>query len=388
QPAENVSLLMQYPPAFTFATSSMAVATGTNDRWDVGTLAPGQGGTFTFTGTIVGSVRAQYPITGSVLTDISGEEYAINSQPVNFVLVAAPLALSISANGSSTYVSKAGDSINYVLTYTNNSNVTLSSVNIAASLVGAMYDFTTLRTNGAFNSKTGTVTWYAANAPALTSVAPGQSGSVTFSIKTKGSFPIKQLSDKDYTLGVRGTIQSPTVLPNTSGTSTVSVTTAESKMAGDIELASKGYWQSGPYPPAVNQPTMYTVDWTITNYSTDVKDIAVSAYLQSGTSFIGTATSTVSSTPLYDPGTGLITWIIPSIAAGTGVADAPVSASFTVSNTPAVNQVGSDITLLGPTSLTSTDAFAGGLLLSNAKEITTALPDDKSLGSGIRQVVQ
>ena len=390
---QGAVIQMKYPPAFAFVTSSIAVATGTNNTWNVGTLAPGQSGSFTITGTIVGPTQTQYPIAGSVFTNISGEQYAINSQPVNFTLVAPPLALAVDVNNSSTYVSKAGDSLNYTLTYTNNSSVTLASVNITANLVGQMYDFTSLQTNGSFNSKTDTITWVAANAPALTSVAPGQSGSVTFSINTKNSFPIKLPSDKNYTLNVSGTVQSPTVLPNTSGANTISVVTAQNKVAGAIALTAKGYWQSGPYPPKVDQPTMYTINWTITNYSTDAQNIAVSAYLQSGTSFIGgIASSTTASSsapaPVYDPGTGLITWTIPSIAAGTGIIDAPISTSFTVSNIPAVNQVGSDVTLLGATSLSATDAFAGDAFLATTNPITTALPDDKSLGTGLHQVTQ
>ncbi len=327
---QGAVIQMKYPPAFTFGTSTLAVATGTNNTWNIGTLAPGQSGSFTITGTIVGPTQTQYPITGSVLTTISGQQYAINSQPVNFTLVAPPLALSVGVNNSSTYVSRAGDSLDYTLTYTNNSTVTLASVNITANLVGQMYDFTSLQTNGSFNSKTNTITWVAANAPALASVAPGQSGSVTFSIKTKNSFPIKLPSDKNYVLNVIGTIQSPTVLPNTSGTSTISVVKTQNKVGGAIALASQGYWQSGPYPPKVNQPTMYTIDWTITNYSPDAQNITVSAYLQSGTSFIGGTDGTTSSTtaasssvpaPVYDPGTGLITWTIHFIAAGTGIVD-------------------------------------------------------------------
>jgi hypothetical protein len=390
---QGAVIQMKYPPAFTFVTSSIAVATGTNNTWNVGTLASGQSGSFTITGTIVGSVQAQYPVTGSVFTNISGEQYTINSQQVNFTLVAPPLALVVGVNNSSTYVSKAGDSLSYTLTYTNNSNVTLASVNITANLVGQMYDFASLQTNGSFNSKTDTITWVAANAPALASVAPGQSGSVTFSIKTKNSFPIKLPSDKNYTLNLSGTVQSPTVLPNTSGTSTISVVTAQNKIAGAIALTAKGYWQSGPYPPKVDQPTMYTIDWAITNYSTDAQNIIVSAYLQSGASFIGETTSSTTASssvpaPVYNPGTGLITWTIPSIAAGTGIVDAPVSTSFTVSNTPAVNQVGSDITLLGATSLSATDAFTGGAFSVTTNPLTTALPDDKTLGTGLHQVTQ
>ena len=64
-------------------------------------------------------------------------------------------------------MAKLGDSLNYTLTYTNNSNVTFKSVNVSATLAGAMYDFSSLQTDGSFNSKTDTIAWSAANTPAL-----------------------------------------------------------------------------------------------------------------------------------------------------------------------------------------------------------------------------
>lgn len=378
QDIQNVSIQLAYPPAFAFASSS--IPAGSNNTWNIGTVPGGTSGSFIVMGTIVGSPQAQYPMTGTVLLDISGQSYPINSQSLaSFTVVQPPLALTIAPNGSSSYISSAGDDIQYVLSYTNNSNITFSSVNITANLVGQMFNFSSLQTNGAFSSRTNTITWSAANTPALASVAPGQSGTVTFTVKTKTAFPIKLPSDKDYTLNVTGTIVSPTVPPNTAGSSTISVTALQTKIGGAMTLASTGYFQSGPYPPTVNQETQYAIHWDIVNYSTDAQNVTVSAYLQSGTTLIGTPTSNISSTPTYNPGTGLITWTIPSVAAGTGVITPPVEAVLDVGNIPAVNQVGQDVTLLGASSLTASDTFTGQMLQASADAVTTALLDDPNI---------
>ncbi len=393
-PIPSARIVLQYPPAYTFVTSSIAEATDTVPSsslgtWELGTLAPGQGGSFTVTGNIVGPSRAQYQIGGTISTRLAGRTYPMNAQPVNLALVPAPLALSISVNGNPRYTTFAGDQLSYTLTYTNNSEATLSDVKIAATLTGRMFDFTSLQTQGAFDSRNDTVTWYAANTPALASLAPGQSGSVTFSVNVKNTFPITQLGDKNYALAIRGTIESPTVIPGAPGSNTISVATITNKVGGQMELTSVGYWKSGPYPPKVNQPTSYRIDWAIKNYSTDASSVTVSAYLQSGTSFIGAASSTgTTSTPSYDPGTGLVTWTIPYIPAGTGIIDPSVKASFIVSNTPAVNQAGSDVTLLGPTTLTASDTWTGGSFNLQANSVTTALPNDPAVaGSGTNGAV-
>lgn len=399
---QGVQLTMQYPPAFHFvSSSSTAPIDAGDDTWNLGALAPNATGTLVITGNLVGPSQAQYQLTGTIGATFSGQNYPAASAPVSFVVTPSPLSIAITLNDSSTYITKAGDNLAYTLTYTNNSNVTFKTVSISAALAGSMYDFSSLQTTGSFNSKLDTITWYAANTPALASLAPGQSGAVQFNISTLGAFPLQLVDEgyKDYSLKVTATATSPTVPPNTAGASTTSVTALTTKVGGKITLAADGYYKeastsitnAGPYPPTVNQPTQYTIHWDITNYATDATSVTVSAYLQSGTTFTGAATSTglaSSSLPVYNAGTGEVTWTIPFIPATAGVAGPPVAAIFQVSNTPAVNQIGNPVTLMGPTTLTATDAYTGQMVTLTAPAITTQLPDDPSLGGQAGDVVQ
>jgi hypothetical protein len=396
QNVANAQITLGYPSSsYTFFGSSIPVATGTGYQsssggvWNLGTLSPGQGGSFTVTGSIVGSAQSQYQFNGALTTNIDGEQYVVNAQPVNLSLIEPPLSLGVTLNNTTNYVAGTDDTLGYTLTYTNNSSVSLGSVRINAALSGQMFNFSTLQTDGSFNSQNNTITWYAANTPGLTSLAPGQSGSVTFSVKTQSTYPIRLPSDKDFSLGVTGSIASPTVIPGASGTSTVSVVTASNKVGGAIALATLGYLKSGPYPPKVNQATTYTIKLEVTNYSTDVQNVTVTGYLESGTTLVGIASSTqTTSTPAYNAGTGEITWTIPYIPAGTGITDAPVTASFTVTNTPAVNQVNKDVTLVGTMALTGMDEWTGSQFSTTANALTTALPNDTQLGNQTREVTE
>jgi hypothetical protein len=408
---QGIQLQMNYPPAYHFVSSSgTAPINNGNDTWDLGSLAANATGTLVITGNIVGPAQAPYSLTGTIGANFSGQNYPAASQQTSFTVIPSPLSLTISLNNSSTYVSKIGDSLNYILTYTNNSNVTFQDVNISATLTGQMYDFPTLKTDGSFNSQSDVITWYAANTPALASLAPGQSGTVDFTIETLPTFPtqLAEKGEKNYSLSVTAEAQSPTVLQSTAGTNTTSVTTLTNKVAGEITLGANGYVKettpgianAGPYPPVANLPTEYTIHWDIANYSTDATSVTVSAYLQSGTTFTGVATSsglavisgvgttsTPPSVPTYDAGTGLITWTIPFIPATTGVVGPPAQAVFQVTNTPAINQVGQTVTLLGPTTLTATDEFTGSTVTLTAPPVTTYLPNDPSLNSQSGDVI-
>lgn len=397
---QGVQFEMQYPPAFRFVSSSTTAPTDAgDDTWDLGTLGPEATGTLTITGNIVGPTQAQYPLTGTIGATFTGQNYPAYTAPVTFAVTPSPLSLTLTLNNTSTYVAKTSDSLTYKLTYTNNSTVTFQTVNITAALTGQMFDFASLETDGSFNSKSDTITWQTANTPALAALAPGQSGSVTFTVNTLAAFPSALESEgyKNYTLGVTATAESPTVPPNTAGADTTSVTTLTNKIGGEMTLSANGYAKeitsaiknTGPYPPTVDEPTEYTVHWNLANYSTDMENVTVSAYLQSGTTFTGVATSTVaSSTFTYNAGTGQVTWTIPYIPATAGVVGGPVQEIFQISNTPAVNQVGQAPTLVGPATLTATDEFTSSTVEATADAITTRLPNDPSVSGQIGVVVQ
>ena len=394
----DLRIALQLPPAFTFSASSLLADSAANDEWDVGSLAPGASGSFSVTGSIVGPDNAPYAIVGNASADFAGQSYPIASQTANLVMAPSPLQLGIALNGGQNYVAKLSDGLDYTISYVNNSNITIQNAVITAKLVGAMFDFASLRSGGTFSSITNTVTWNGANTPALQNIAPGQSGTVDITVATKGSYPIRLPSNKNYALSINGQIVSPTVPAGTAASATISVASLTNKVGGQVSFAAAGYWHdpafsvasnTGPYPPKTDQPTEYTIHWDITNYSTDIANVTVSAYLQSGTTCTGQFASTVSGAlPTCDPTTGLVSWTVPLIPATTGVISPKAEAVFQVVNTPAVNQVGGNVTLLGPTTFTAMDQFTSSTVNLSVSVIDTTLPNDTTQTNGSRQVRQ
>jgi hypothetical protein len=397
---DDVKIQMQYPSSFAFQKSSgtQPVAPG-NTVWNLGQLVAGASGTFAITGNLVGQDRALYSITANALLAVQGQTYTVASPSANLAIAPSPLSITGALNGSPDYVTKAGDQLQYAFTYLNNSAIAFQNVQIVVTLTGAMVDFKTLQSNASFNSLTNTLTWYPANTPELALVAPGQSGTVTVTVGTKSTFPIRFFGDKNYVVKAHAKIQSATVPSGTTASSTVSVMDMQNKVGGAITLDSRGYFyelkstgisNKGPYPPKINQPTTYTIHWRITDYATDAQNVTVAATLQSGTTCTGhTKVSIASSTLTCNPANGQVMWQIPFIAATTGVINPPAEAVFQVKNTPAVNQLGSVITILGPAALTATDVFTSSTLTATAPAIMTDLPDDTSINPlQSRQVTQ
>ncbi|HVN26823.1 MAG TPA: hypothetical protein VMT99_04225 [Candidatus Paceibacterota bacterium] len=398
----DAQFVMDFPAAFAFTSSSAlftsngASVGGTRRTWDLGAIAPAASGTFTISGSLNGPAGASYALAGALNGVLNGSSFPIQSQTVTVAVAQSPLEIGITLNNSSTYVASAGDELNYELTYANNSSVSFQNVMITAKLTGSMYDFSKLKTNGSFNSVNDTITWTVASVPGLASVAPGQGGTIDFSVNAKSAYPIRLVSDKNFTLKALATITSPTLPPNTPlGSNTQSIVQLATKVGGAVTLGASAYRRdplgianTGPYPPRVNQSSTYTVHWKITNYATDLSNVVVSAYLQSGSTFTGVASSTVpSSTPQYDSATGLVTWTLPALQATAGILTPAPEAVFQVSNTPAVNEVGQRVLLMSETSLVATDTFTGEPVAAQADVITTDLPDDASLGSVLNKAV-
>ncbi len=389
QNLSGISLALVYPPVYNFKTSSVPPTAG-NNTWSLSSIAPGAGGSFTVTGSVTGAEQSFFQMEADINAQINNQSYQVNSQKLQLVIASSPLSISIGLNNSSNYVSKLSDNLSYTITYQNNSSVAFQNAVITAALTGDLYDFSSFQTNGFFNGLTQTFTWNASNVPELASIAPNQSGSVSLTIGVKSSYPIKRISDKNFSLSVKAQIASQTVLPNSNTSQTIGLAQLETPVQGMVNILSKGYFRdaasgilnSGPFPPRVNQPTEYTIHWIINNYSTDISNVTVKATLASNVAWTGTVKSNIgSSSPAYDPSSNTITWQINKIPATTGIVLPAAEAVFQIKSTPSINQLNDFASLVSQTTLTADDNFTNVPLSDSANEITTALPDDPTIPS-------
>lgn len=396
QEFRNVRVRMDYPPIFRFVKSNITPDGTGNNLWTFTTLKAGERGDITIRGSALGPEQSFFSMTGELTSDFLGQTYTVSSQTASVNISQAPLSVRATVNGAGPdYVARVADLLQYTISYRNNSNVTFQDLTVKARLTGELYDFATIQANAPFNSLTNTLSWFVANTPELASLAPGEERSVAFTVKLRESFPIRRISDKNYLLKVQAEVDSPTLPPGTAADRTVSIASLENKVVGAITVDAQGYWRdagsgflnSGPYPPKVNRPTQYTIHWLVTNYATDVTNVQVSAYLQSGARFTGKAKTTAGAQPAINPNSGLVTWRIDSLPATKGVVSAPAEAIFQIEVTPGVNLVGKSVSLLSETRLEAQDVFTGMPLTAADGVLTSDLPDDKTLpesGKGVQ----
>lgn len=388
---KNAALTLAYPQNFELADSTLQPDKG-NNYWKVNNLQPGEEGSFKIRGRARGAANLFFNITGTLSAEVGGQSYNFNKRGADISITASPLSLDISLQQGNSYVARLGDKLKYILTYRNNADFAFQNANISVNLSGEMFDFSSINTNGSFNSLTNTITWLAANTPALANIPTGAEQTVTFEVKLKNSYPIRRLSDKNFALKARGQIESPTVAPGAAVEKTLTVAELQNKVGGLIKIDARAYFSeptadiknSGPFPPLVNQPTQYTVHWLITNYATDIGNIEISSFLQGNTRFTGQAKSNLDVLPEHNPATGEVSWLIKNLPATKGIVSQPAEAIFQIEVTPAITDLNSSIIFLGQTKIKAYDSFTGLELAAEDMPLSTDLQDDKTLGGDRR----
>ena len=354
---ENLRLQMVYPQNFSYKDSS-PTSTLSNNSWSLGSLASGSGEKdISIKGALSGVDQSFSEIKAQLYATFGQKEYLINEKSASLSIAASPLSLSLLANGDANYAASYNDSLRYQVFYKNNTDVGLNDVVIKVKLSGEMFDFSSLHTNGSFDSVSNTITWNASNISDLKLLQQNAQGEVDFDIKTKATYPIRRISDKNYTLKASGEIDSPTVPYNVSSDKTVGLANLETKVKGYAEISATLQRVKGLYPMQVNKSTDFNVKILIKNYATDIKDVSVKTNLLSGVKWLNVVKSNTDTIPSYNDRTGEIIWQIPQIPATKGVISTPVEADFQIEVTPNITQLNQLVSVMAGLNLTATDAF-------------------------------
>ncbi len=385
----DVALQVKYPGEFSFKEASYNPASLDN-FWRVGEVKAGSGGSIQITGSLDASTKNSFDFPASALVTFSGSDYLVAEKTANVFIAPSPIVMEIKANRSDQYVARVNDRITYTVRYENKSGISLADAVIEAQLTGDVFDFSTLRTKGGFDSRTNTITWNASKIPELSLVGPGGTGEVQFEVQLLPTLPVKRASDKNMTLKVNTRMDSPSVPYYLSSDKTSGFASFETKIAGVVVFDAQGFYRdslaqivnSGTLPPKVNKATQYTIHWIIKNYGNDLKDVAVRGSLEGGVRWTGVVKSNVTAVPEYNSRTQEVTWTIDKIQANRGLFGDVVEAVFQVEAVPNITQEGGVQRLIGSSSFSGTDDFTSTSISGRDDGITTELPDDKTVRRG------
>lgn len=392
---DDLVLKFDFPPAMTFVSASPKPDFG-NNLWELGGLRSGSEGKIELKAKLLGPDKSFYELISSVEAGFLGRSYEIVKRSATVAIAASPLSLEITLNGNPSFVAHPEDMLNYRLVFTNNTDIGLRDVIVRAKLKGELFDLTSLSGGAYLRSTDSTLVWNASNAPVLSVIPPGGSGAVNFSLRVKPQYPIARLSDKNFTLRVDGEIESPTVPASISSDKTLGIAEIETKVGGETRIDSRGFFRDaasgilnkGPWPPKVGQPTNFTIHWVVTNFSTDVRDVKINAFLGGNVRITGTPKSNASSVPTWNDRTQGVEWMIDRIPAARGVLNAPLEAIFQVEVTPSITDLGHGARLIQETFLETTDEFTGETLKSSDGTISSDSLDDPTVTKQEGEVIQ
>lgn len=380
----DLTLRVEYPPGFTFIEAEPAPG-GLNSAWTIATLAGSGQGTVKIRGTLSGERDEVKPLKVVVETKqggSAGSPYIKYTEAgVTTQILGSPLALSINLNGQTNASVDIGGTLEYTLRYENTLDVPLEDVTLLAQLVGNIFDLKTLRTNGAFDVVSNTISWGGLEQPELKTLKPNSPGQASFSIRLRDRLPILDASDKNFTVKVVGSIDTKKVPPLIGGSrlerTVTLITKVNSRLVAQPKIVyretSSSIQNYGPVPPQIGQTTTYTVHIALINVANDLADVEVRTTLPTGAAWTGQYTANAAREGVsYDPGAKTLTWQVGRVVATTGIAQPTKELVYQVSVTPGPSDRYRVLNLTGEIVATGADAFTGATLTSKSLPLTTA----------------
>jgi hypothetical protein len=295
------------------------------------------------------------------------------SQDAEVALAAPFLATTLSVNGDSSPapVLTPGQTNAVTLSWTNTLAVPLTNATVSVQLSGAIKPGSISAQDGFYDSNANTVTFDQSTDPTLASLAPGASGTGTFSFQTAVTAGVRNPT-VTFSTSIAGERVGQSNVPeqvHASASETASVSSAASLFAQALH-SSGPITNSGPVPPAVGSATTYTVLWRLTDPGNDITNNIISATLPSYVAFTGVL-SPASAAIIYDATSRTVSWRPGDLATGQSA-----SVAFQVSFVPSSSQRGSAPELTSGATFSGFDRSAQVPISAQTAPVTTETVGD------------
>lgn len=385
-PIKNLLLKAEYPFGFVFSEASKSPLDSNNSLWSIGDLSPGEKKTIKIYGKLQGQDGEDKVIrfTTGIASD---RDEKVIATPLVTSLVEVSIKkpfigvqIALDGNFSNELVSKSGKVIRGDVLWKNNLTTPVKDVEIQIKFKGETLNKSSVYTDlGFYKSIDNTIIFNKTNNQSLESVAPGESGSFSFSFGSLNSYSGLSMTESSINLDiiVNGKRLEGNNVPQEvlySGTKTV-------KIATDARLSSKALHWSGPFensgqmPPKAESETTYTVIWTITNTSNKIKNAKVTATLPIYVKWLS-QTSPESENISFNSVGSEVVWDVGDIEAGAGIDSPPKEVAFQISFLPSLSQEGQSPIILNETTLGGTDTFTSTSVGEVRSALTTTLKFD------------
>lgn len=373
---EDLKLTLSYPDGFTVQSMQPDPSSG-NTVWDIDSLESGKGKRFTITGVLSGDERDTKTVNAVVQQKLNGQ-YVDFVRTEAFTVISSPLlSVTVMPVGGRDYVAFPGDTLRYVVTYTNNSRFTLIGMLLGVKLEGEMYDTTRLQSQqGFYDDPSHTLVYDSAGVPDFAALPPGRGGKLEFSVPLKAGLSGTAIGGaQSFYVKATARFSTSNVPTGVDSDEVFALDSVITKIGSQPSLAQSILYDdpygSGPLPPKVGSETVYTVRWQLTNPGNEIRNAVVTGNLPPGVSFKGGAVAVNGATPVFDAISKKVTWTVGTVPFGTGNGTPRYEATFQIGITPSGNQANTSPKLVSGVTLSGTDGFTGQAVQSAPRDVTT-----------------
>ncbi|MGA1050129.1 MAG: hypothetical protein ACO3TG_01420 [Minisyncoccia bacterium] len=360
----NLELQLEYPDTFAFSSATVAATGNSKNIFTIPNLKSKSSYELTVIGNLGGNQQEIKIIKAKIGESRQGAFTLYASSQKSTTLGSPYVNL---AQKVTPTIAVAGDSLNYTVTFRNNTNVRIGEGFLKVQLDSKLLDLTGLRIRGAeFEPSTSTIIWRANAIPQLKTFAPNEQGEVSFSIPIKKTIPIETFQDTNYVIKTNVTFESNEI-PTALGVNKIiqgnsSEVKLATKLIPKVTMAyvsrDSSIINTGPIPLRLAQTTTFTVSLEIENLINDVSGVSFRTSLPENVFWTGK--KVVSNGDItYNERTKEIIWNVDKVPANTGLLRPLYRAVFQIGITPTINQLGGEPRLLNGISYTGKDDFTG-----------------------------
>ncbi|KKR21955.1 MAG: hypothetical protein UT50_C0002G0046 [Candidatus Moranbacteria bacterium GW2011_GWA2_39_41] len=381
---ENIRLKVDFQDGFIFSKANPSPSEG-NNIWYIGHLSAGEEGKIIVNGKLQGTEGNIKKTVVQIGTINQGQFVNYNENDVSTEIVASPLVITQTVNGTLEYNADAGESLNFEIQYKNKSDIGLKNVIVKEVLDSQILDYSTLdMAGGSFDTQTKVIEWKSIDYPELANLAPGKGGSIKFSVKVKNVIPVQTVNDKNFVISGIARIDSPDIATSLDMNKIIAGNRIDIKLKSKLILDVKGYYSDllisnfGPIPPIVGQSTSYTIHLKVGSVFNDITDGRVEVILPNGVVMTGKMYPEDSNLD-YNERSNILVWNVGNVQAGNGALNSLREVSFQVKIKPSPNQADYAVELIKDVSFSAKDTFIKKDLKIQSGNKTTMLLEDKSI---------
>ncbi|MDD5099096.1 MAG: hypothetical protein PHP35_02030, partial [Candidatus Colwellbacteria bacterium] len=242
-----------------------------------------------YKGSVILPEGEKFNIKASISGEIAGVKYLFDESSKEGTVAPSPLFIKAEIEGKSgDFVASPGESLKYLVTVRNNSDVPLQNVVIRGVLKGDMYNGDSISIErGSADKSAKIVLWDNSTDGFLSEIQPNDSRTYDFTISLKDDYSINKLSDRNFSVDLALRAESPTVPYFVKSLKTVNIASFKTKVAGRLTVDARGYFRDaasgiindGDIPIASGSTTEATIHWIVSSYSTDMENVEIRAEL-------------------------------------------------------------------------------------------------------------